>query len=377
MVGRPAAESKCEMDVFVMGVSIHPAADVIGDTRLEEMAYCTARAALDDAGVSRAQIDHVTLAASDEIDSRGISSMLLAAPSGAYLKDEMRVTDSGLTGLHLGAMRVASGHLQLGLVVSWNQSSVSPLEDIAQMRAEPFFLRPVGLNFAIAEGLFAGAMAERHGITERAVAERVRLRLAAAAKNPRAVRREVPDLDAIAGSPLVAYPLRSGHRAPVTDGAVAMVLASGDWVRAHPGKRPLARIAGAYWAVDRYQLDGDRLASLDVVRAALASVLKRAGLAGIDELDLVELEAQSAWADVVLVDAMKASSRVAVNPSGGAWAQNPYFCTGLVHAAETVLQVTGRAGAHQVAGAKRALAHGTSGFAQQTHGFVVMEGVEA
>ena len=94
-----------------MGVSIHPAADVIGDTRLEEMAYRTARAALDDAGIARAQIDHVTLAGSDEIDARGITSMLLAAPSGAYLKDEMRVTDSGLTGLHLGAMRVASGDL--------------------------------------------------------------------------------------------------------------------------------------------------------------------------------------------------------------------------------------------------------------------------
>ena len=365
------------MDVYVMGVSIHPAADVIGDTRLEEMAYRTARAALDDAGVERRQIDHVTLAASDEIDARGISSMLLAAPSGAYLKDEMRVTDSGLTGLHLGAMRAGAGDLQLGLVVSWNQSSVAPLEDIGRMRGEPFFLRPVGLNFAIAEGLFANAMVERHGITERAVAERVLLRLGAAAKNPRAVRRVVPELDAIAGSPLLAHPLRAGHRAPVTDGAVAMVLASGDWVRAHPQKRPLARIAGAEWAVDRYQLDGDRLAGLDVFRTTLAGVLARAGLGSVDELDVVELEAQNGWADIALVDAMKAGSRVAVNPSGGAWGQNPYFCTGLIHAAEAVLQVAGRAGGHQVRGAKRALAHGTSGFAQQTHGFVVMEGIEA
>ena len=70
-------------------------------------------------------------------------------------------------------------------------------------------------------------------------------------------------------------------------------------------------------------------------------------------------------------------SRVAISPSGGAWAQNPYFCTGLVNAAEAALQVSGRAGPHQVKGAKRALAHGSSGFAQQTHGFVIMEGVQA
>ena len=365
------------MDVYVMGVAVHPAADVIGDLRLEEMAYRTARAALDDAGIERRQIDHVTLAASDEIDARGISSMLLAAPSGAYLKDEMRVTDSGMTGLHLGAMRAGSGDLQLGLVVSWNQSSVGPLEDIARMRAEPFFLRPIGLNFAIADALFANAMAQDHGVTEDSVAERVRLRMAAAAKNPRAVQRKLPSIAEIAGSPLLAHPLRSGHRAPVTDGAVAMVLASGDWVRANPGKRPLARIAGAAWRVDRFQFDAERLDGLKVFDETLREVLSRTGLASVDELDIIELEAQNAWIDVTLVKALKAGIRVSISPSGGAWAQNPYFCTGLVNAAEAVLQVSGRAGAHQVDGARRALAHGSSGFAQQTHGFVVMEGLEA
>ncbi len=365
------------MDVYVMGVAMHPAADAIGDLRLEEMAYRTARAALDDAGVERAQIDHVTLAASDEIDARGISSMLLAAPSGAYLKDEMRVTDSGLTGLCLGAMRAGAGDLQLGLVVSWNQSSVGPLEDIARVRGEPFYLRPIGLNFAIADGLFASAVAERHGISERAVGERVRERLHAASKNPRAVKRALPTLDDIAGSPLVAHPLRTGHRAPVTDGAVAMVLASGDWVRAQPSARPLARIAGAEWAADRYQLDGERLSGLEIFDETLRAVLARAGLGSIDELDLVELEAQSGWADVALAARLRASKGLSINPSGGAWAQNPYFCTGLIHAAEAVLQVSGRAGGHQVAGARRALAHGSSGFAQQSHGFVVMEGMAA
>ena len=365
------------MDVYVMGVAIHPAAEAVRDLRLEEMAFATARAALDDAGVSRDEIDHVTLAGSDEIDARGITSMLLAAPSGAYLKDEMRVTDSGLTGLHLGAMRAGSGDLQLGLVVSWNQSSVGPLEDIARMRAEPFYLRPIGLNFAIADGLYAGAVAARHGITETDVAERVRLRMQAALSNPRAVRRSMASMAELLHSPMLAHPLRRGHRAPVTDGAVAMVLASGDWLRAHPGRRPLARIAGASWTIDRYRLDAERLADSALFDAALQDVLDRAGAGGIDELDVVELEAQNAWADVALTKAIGADSRVSVSPSGGAWAQNPYFCTGLVNAAEAALQVSGRAGPHQVKGAKRALAHGSSGFAQQTHGFVIMEGVEA
>jgi acetyl-CoA acetyltransferase len=358
-----------------MGVAIHPAAARIDNLRLEEMAYRTARAALDDAGIERRQLDHVTLAGSDELDARGISSMLLAAPSGAYLKDEMRVTDSGLAGLHLGALRAAAGHLQLGLVVSWGQTSACPMENITRMRAEPFFLRPTGMSQTVSDGLQAGALAERHGYTEAAAAERVRQRLQAAARNPRAARQ--PGAADPNATPYLAYPLREGHRAPYTDGAAAFVLASGDWLRRHPGKRPLARIAGAAWAVDRYGLDAERLGSTSLFESTLRDALARAGLDSVDALDVVELEAQNAWADLALTGALRAGDRVAVNPSGGAWAQNPYFCTGLVNAAEAVLQVSGRAGETQVAGARRALAHGVSGFAQQTHGFVIVEGAQA
>src|SRR5690606_8737615 len=103
------------MDIGVIGWAMHPPADAIRDARLEEMAFRTARAALDDAGSERRQLDSVTLGACDELDGRSISSMLLAAPSGAYLKDEIRVTDSGMTALALSAMRVASGRFDLAL----------------------------------------------------------------------------------------------------------------------------------------------------------------------------------------------------------------------------------------------------------------------
>ena len=363
------------MDIYVMGVAVYPATEAVRDLRLEELAYVTARAALDDAGLTRDQLDHVTLAGSDEIDARGISSMLMASPSGAYLKDENRVTDSGLTGLHLGALRAASGHLDLGLVVSWSQSSVGPLENLARMRAEPFYLRPIGLNFAITDALLAGALAARYDITDEQVANRVCARLASSSNNERALRRAQPTPDDVGASPLLAWPLRAGHRAPVTDGAAALVLASGDWVRAHPASRPLARIAGIEWAVDGHALGSERLAGLEVFRDTLRAVLARAGFASIDDIDLIDYEAQTAWADVAIERALGVGAAVALNPSGGAWGQNPFFCRGLVNAVEAVLQVSGRAGGNQVAGARRALAHGTCGFAQQGHGFVALEGV--
>ena len=113
------------MDVFVIGQAAHEPAARIGGKRLEEIVFDTAHAALADAGVNRAQIDHVTIAGCDELDGRSISSMLLAAPAGAQLRDEMKCTDSGLTGLCLEAMRIESGIFDLGLLVSWSKPSTA------------------------------------------------------------------------------------------------------------------------------------------------------------------------------------------------------------------------------------------------------------
>ncbi len=363
------------MDVYVLGVALHPARERVGDKRLEEMVFDTARAALDDAGIAREAIDHVTIAASDELDGRSISSMLLAAPAGAYLKDETKCTDSGLVGLCLGALRVESGAHDLGLVVSWNKSSIAPLEDVMRMRAEPYFVRPIGLNMAIADGLFAQAVGSALGFGEAEAAAAAARGHAAAARNPRAVARPRPSEAEIAASAYVAAPLREGHRAPVTDGAVAMVLASRRWLSRRPRARPLARLAGTGWRVDGYDLGGARLSGLESFRASFDEALRVAGRRRAGALDVIELDAQTGFHAVAYGRALDLAAPERLSPSGGAFAQNPYFCTGLANAAEAVLQVSGRAGAVQVAGARSAAAHGSHGFAQQGHAVAVFEAV--
>lgn len=49
------------MDVFVIGLAMQPASDAIRNERLEEFVQNTSRVALDDAGVAREEMDHVTL----------------------------------------------------------------------------------------------------------------------------------------------------------------------------------------------------------------------------------------------------------------------------------------------------------------------------
>jgi acetyl-CoA acyltransferase len=362
------------MDVYVVGVATHSPAECIGDKRLEEMVFDTARAALDDAHLTRDEIDHVTIAGCDELDGRSISSMLLSAPAGGYLRDEIKCTDSGLTGLCLGAMRVASEVLDIGLVVSWNKSSKAPVEGVMRMRCEPFFTRPIGLNMAICDGLFAQAVSAEFGLGDDQVGEAVAGAYQRAARNPRGMQRPVPERLYIGSSPFIATPLRKAHCAPFTDGAVAIVLVSGRWLARRPLVRPMARIAGLGWRAAGYSLGRERLSGMTSFRDAFQDALGKAGVRGPGHLDVIELDSQTAYYALAFERSLPEAKTQALSPSGGPFAQNPYFCTGLVNAVEAILQVSSRAGPVQVAGARRAAAHGMHGFAQQGNVIAIFEG---
>jgi len=60
-----------------------------------------------------------------------------------------------------------------------------------------------------------------------------------------------------------------------------------------------------------------------------------------------------------------------VNPSGGLLGANPIGAGGLLRFAEAALQVRGRAGAHQVEGARRALGHAAGGYSNCVATWVV------
>ena len=329
------------------------------------MVYNTTRQALSVARVERDELDNVVIASSDELDGRSISSMLIGTPAGAYLKDEIKVTDCGAMALPLSAARIASGYFNLGVVASWCKPSKTSVEEVMRKKGDPFYTRPLGVNSAIADGLFSQAVFERWQISEDEVNERVINAYTRAQKNSRGMQWKVPTAGELSRSPSISAPLRQGQRAPLTDGAVAMVLASERWLRQNPGHQSLARLSGLGWATDSYQLDRARLSGMRSASAAWNIALKAAGLKNGGEAQIVELECQHGYFEAALSRAFDIERHLEINPSGGAYAQNPLFCTGLVSMAEAVLQVSNRAGPVQVKNAKRAIAHSCYGFASQ------------
>lgn len=353
------------MNVYVVGAASYPAVELEQSRRLEEMAYQVSRAALESAGVSRGQVDHMTIGAVDELDGRPISSMLMAAPAGGFMTDEMKVTDSGLMALCLGAARLMTGEFQLGLVCSWCKPSKTSVDEVMRLRGDPFFTRPLGFDMTMADGLFAQAMACEFGITEDEAADRAAAAEARGAANPRAVSRARASREEIAASDYVATPLRDKHRAPSSDGAATLVLASESFLASNPGVRPLARLSGVGWSVDSYRLGAKRLRSLRSLRDAWSRALAMAKLSDINSLDILELESPTSWHEAAAVRALGIKDETKLTPSGGAFAQNPLACTGLIGAVEAVLQVSGGAGTIQRSGVRTAAAHSCHGFAQQ------------
>jgi acetyl-CoA acetyltransferase len=162
----------------------------------------------------------------------------------------------------------------------------------------------------------------------------------------------------------------------MTDGAVSLVMASEAWVDRHHDCRPMARLAGVGWATDGYQLGRERLSSMYSARIAWNMAMEKAGLSSARDVDVIEIESQTGYHEAAYVRAFGLDGHPGLSPSGGPFAQNPYFCSGLVNMAEAILQVSGRAGSVQREGARRAVGHGCHGFAQQANIVAVLESVE-
>jgi acetyl-CoA acetyltransferase len=312
------------------------------DASLEELVFAASSAALADAGLTRADIDGVCLAASDQLDGRSISSMHLAGPAGGYLRDEIKVTDDGAAALAAAVLRVEAGAGRMVLAVSWTKSTESPPEPAQAVNADPVYERPLGLTALAREALLTQQWVERLGLDLDVIDE---LALARAPGRP--------------ADTLLAWPLRTIHIPPPTDGAVAVV------VSAEPG--PI-EVAGLAWGAHA----ADPLARPVTPEQAVAAVAAHAcAEAGIELTPEVPVETTDrttfrlciAAAGLGLAApgdaarALLAGELPQVNPSGGLWTSNPIFAAGL--------ECVARAAAHVRAGAGAAVAHSSYGAAGQ------------
>jgi len=248
------------------------------------------------------------------------------------------------------------------------------------------------------------AYAERWGLDRRHLVAISRKNLDNARRNPRAQTRgwtigDATFAEADATNPVIEGRLRRADCAQVTDGGAAIVLASdryaAGWARAR--ERSLARTAQLLgWGHRTAGLPLDqKLARADArgllfphVAAAFADATRRAGTA-LDAIDGLEVHDCFTTTEYMAIDHLGLTppgqswraiedgrtalgGALPVNPSGGLiGGGHPVGATGVRMVLDAALQVTGRAGDYQVAGARTFATLNLGGSATTVASFVV------
>jgi len=306
------------------------------------MVFQATSAALEEAGLARRDIDGVCIAASDQLDGRAISSMLLAAPAGAYLRDEVKVSDESSLALSTAFFCIKAGLARRMLVVSWTKTSESaPLRAVA-VNPDPIFSRPIGLHPLCVEAVTCQMFVDRTALDLDEIDELAR-RMSEGAQDA-----------------MLSWPLRANYFPPYSDAAVALVLTF------DPAPVELAAI--------EFGSDHDdptrRVTGSD---SLLASLLRRVTVTAeipVDDSTVIETTDRNllrncmTLTELLGADARTISTRLLandltmVNRSGGLWASNPPVAAGLERIVHAVRHIAG--GAVDVS-----IAHSSYGLAGQ------------
>lgn len=185
-------------------------------------------------------------------------------------------------------------------------------------------------------------------------------------------------------NPLVEGMLRKTDCGRITDGAAAVVLAGPKFARAWAQRTGAdldqeATIAGfghrtaTLLLTDKLAASAEQDYLFPHLRGAVEDAYRRAGIAGVAELDVAEihdcftinglvtlehigLADPGKGGEAVMDGSIEHGGRLPVNPSGGLMAHgHPVGATGVRMVLDSARQVTGRAGDHQVDDARRAL----------------------
>jgi acetyl-CoA acyltransferase len=193
-----------------------------------------------------------------------------------------------------------------------------------------------------------------------------------AALNPYAQYRTEVTVEDVLASREIAPPLTLLMCSPIGDGAAALVVCSREVAR-RLGARVQVRACALVTGRDRGP------GELGTVERAAEAAYEKAGV-GPGDLDVVELHDAAAPAELMTYEelglcgegegpallasgATRLGGRIPVNPSGGLLSKgHPIGATGCAQLVELTDQLRGRCGQRQVAGAQSALAQNGGGF---------------
>jgi acetyl-CoA C-acetyltransferase len=340
-------------------------------------------AALEDAALSMDDIDSIVVCSGPALfGAVNQPEKWLVDAIGGRFKPFVRVTSGGGTGL-AGALaavnQVKGGFADRVLVLAYDKLSEGALQYQISTLYDPFWGREFAVGIMGFAAAYWRARMETLGHSEEAAALVSVKNHKNAFRNPYAhVRKEITVEDVLNSRPL-AWPIKLLDVPPISDGACAVVLAAEEAVPAVTDTpawiRGMAYYCEADNAANRSMIQSVplQLAAQRVYQAAgITNPRRQFDVAEVQEpytcFELSYYEAlglcpEGGAAELIASGATELDGDIPVNPSGGCMGANPIGATALIRLAEAALQVTGKAGEHQVAGAKTAVVQAGGGWA--------------
>ncbi|HJR90591.1 MAG TPA: thiolase domain-containing protein [Aeromicrobium sp.] len=272
--------------------------------------------------------------------------------------NESHVEMDAAWALYEAWLKIQTGDVDTAVAFGFGKSSAGQLRRTLAMQLDPYTMTPLWPDTVSLAALQARAGLDAGLWDEKEMAAVVSRSMADAESNPNAVRSGAREVAELLAKPMFSDPLRKHDCAPVTDGAVALVLAAGD--KAKEIRENPAWITGF-----AHNTDGLQLGTRDLT---ISSSAERAAQAagGTDGVEVAELHAPFSHQELILRAALGLGDDVSINPSGGALSGNPMFAGGAIRFGEAASRIWDGS-------ASKVLGHATSGPALQQNLVCVME----
>ncbi len=374
--------------VFVSGVGMIPFAKPGGSSPYDVMGAEAARLALQDAGLTYADIDQAYAGYVYGDSTSGQKALYAVGMSGIPIVNVNNNCSTGSTALFLARQAVASGAADCVLVLGFEQMKPGALGSVFDDRPSPFddfdavTDKLVGMpEIPLALRYFGGAglsHMNKYG-TKLETFAKIRAKASRhAANNPLALFRKVVTPQEVMDAPMIWPGVMTRLMAcPPTCGAAAAVLVSESFAKAR-GLDTRVYIAAQAMTTDRPETfeSGDmmQVVGYGMARDAARQVYEASGI-GPDQVQVVELHDCFAQNELISYEALGLcpeggaekfvedgdntyGGRVVTNPSGGLLSKgHPLGATGLAQCYELTHQLRGTAGERLVPGARNALQH--------------------
>lgn len=347
-------------DIAIIGYAQSPSVRDADQSEVQ-LLVPTVSAAIEMAGIDRREIGFTCAGSCDYLTGGPFAFVSNLEAAGAWPPiSESHVEADGAWAMYEAWMRLLEGDIDIALAFGSGKSSPSNPAEVWAQQLDPYYLAPLGVDPASLAAIQARSLIDGGKASERDFAEVVSRSRRNAKDNPNAQLRGDVEADSLLAEPYFRAPLRKHDLPPISDGAVAVVMARGDRAR-QLCSRP-AWIRGMDHRIEPHQ-PGMR----DITSSASTTLAARK--AGFDggPLDVVELCSTFSPQEIVLRDALGLDSATNINPSGGPLAANPIMAVGLIRIVEAASRIVEGT-------ARTALAHATSGPLLQQNLVCLLEG---